>query len=454
MRVEIPEKLKPVERIFTKAGAEAYAVGGLVRNALLGLPRTDVDICSRLWPEAVTALCEEAGLRTFDQGVRFGTVAILLPDGEKLEHTTFRADSYGEGGAHRPEWVQFGESLEADAFRRDFSINALYAALETGEVRDPTGGLRDLEAGRIRTTSADADDILGSDALRVLRLVRFAAEFGFAIEAATWASAERNAGKLADISPERIREELDKILLADLRYRRGDVLTALRRLDALRAFDVFWPELAEGRGHRQRPDVHRYDVLEHSLHVCAAMPPVRELRLAGLLHDVGKPAAKAKDGNYYAHDRYGETMAREMLRRLRYDNAATARVCRLVRRHMYDIQGTAAEGTLRAAFGQWERDGTEDMIAMREADVRGCGYNPDYAARRWRALYEEMLRDNTPFSIGELAVSGADVLAVGVPAGPPVGEALRRLWRHCLRHPQENIRERLLKLLVNNRLNL
>ena len=390
-----------------------------------------------------------AGLGSFDQGARYGTVAILLSDGEKVEHTTFRRDSYARGGAHRPVGVSFGEEPEADAFRRDFSINALYARLGTGEVLDPTGGLKDLEEGRLRTTSADADDILGSDALRVLRLVRFAAEFGFDMEEGTWAAAKRNVAKLNDISAERIREELDKILLADARYGRGDVLTALERLDGMRALDVFWPELCEGRGHGQRADVHRYEVLEHSLHVCANMPPVLPLRLAGLLHDVGKPKSKAETGRYYMHDRMGEAMAREMLGRLKYDNATTARVCALVRRHMYGIQGTIKENTLRAAFGEWGRTGTEDMIAMREADVRGCGYEPDFVEERWRALYEEMRADGSPFSVAELAVGGADALAAGIPAGPAVGALLERLRQHCLRFPKDNNRERLMNLIRN-----
>ncbi len=449
MRIEIPDKLTPLTRAFAEAGAEAYAVGGLVRNALLGLPPTDIDICSRLQPDEVTALCGRAGLSSFDQGARYGTVAILLGDGEKVEHTTFRRDSYAPGGAHRPAAVCFGEEPAADAFRRDFSINALYARLETGEVLDPTGGLDDLKRGRLRTTSADADDILGSDALRVLRLVRFAAEFGFEMEEGTWAAAKRHVKKLADISAERIREELDKILLADARYGRGDVLTALERLDEMRAFDVFWPELAQGRGHGQRADVHRYEVLEHSLHVCAHMPPVLPLRLAGLLHDVGKPKSKAETGKYYMHDRMGEAMARDMLRRLKYDNATTARVCALVGRHMYGIQGTIKENTLRAAFGEWGRTGTEDMIAMREADVRGCGYEPDYVAGRWRALYEVMRADGSPFSLAELAVGGADALAAGIAAGPAVGELLERLRQHCLRFPKDNTRERLMRLIRN-----
>ena len=447
MRIEIPDNLAPLTRAFREAGVTVYAVGGLVRNALLGLAPTDIDICSRLLPEAVMEMCKGAGLRAFDQGARYGTVAILLSGGEKVEHTTFRRDSYAPGGAHRPVGVSFGDEPEADAFRRDFTINALYARLGTGEVLDPTGGLRDLEQGRLRTTSADADDILGSDALRVLRLVRFAAEFGFEMEEGTWAAAKRNVAKLRDISAERIREELDKILLADARYGRGDVLTALMRLDEMRAFDVFWPELTEGRGHGQRQDVHRYEVLEHSLHVCAHMPPALPLRLAGLLHDVGKPKSKAETGRYYEHDRMGEVMARAMLGRLKYDNATTARVCALVKRHMYGIQGTIKENTLRAAFGEWGRAGTADMIAMREADVRGCGYETDFVERRWRALYEEMQADGSPFSVAELAVDGADALAAGIPAGPALGEALEQLRQHCLRFPKDNNRERLMNLL-------
>lgn len=450
MRIDIPTKLEPLARVLEDAGVPVYAVGGLVRNTLMGLPLSDVDICSRLTPAEAAARCERAGLSYFDQGARYGTLAILLPDGEKVEHTTFRADAYAPGGAHRPSSVTFGDRPEADALRRDFTVNALYAELSTGEVLDPAGGLKDLRDGVLRTTDPDADAIMGSDALRVLRLVRFSGELGFSIEPATFEAAKRHAAGLRDISAERIREELDKILLCDARYGRGDVLTALRRLDALRAFDVFWPELAEGRGHAQRPDVHRYEVLEHEFHVCAEMPPVRELRLAGLLHDVGKPKSKAETGKYYDHDRLGAEMAREMLQRLRYGNAAVERAVSVIARHMYDIQGTAKESTLRMAFADWGRAGTEDVICMREADVRGCGYDTDYAASRWRGLYALMQRDGTPFSPAEMKISGADVLAAGVPEGKAVGETLERLWQHCVTRPKDNTRERLLKLLVNN----
>ncbi len=451
MLIPIPEKLRPLARAFSGAGVAVYAVGGLVRNTLLELPLSDIDICSRLRPEEAARLFSDAGFRAFDQGARFGTVALLLPDGEKVEHTCFRRDAYAAGGAHRPERVDFGESLTEDAFRRDFTVNALYADLNTGELLDPTGGFRDLSAGLMRATGPRPDDILGSDALRVLRLVRFSGELGFAIEPETLAAAGRNAGKLSDISAERIRAELDKILLSDARYGRSRLLDTLHRMDALRLFDGFWPELSEGRGHAQRPNVHRYEALEHYFRVCAETPPALPLRLAGLLHDVAKPRCKAQTGNYHEHDGMSAELARAMLLRLKYDRATTERAVRIIARHMYDIQGTARDSTLRTAFCAWGREGTADEIVMREADVRGCGYDTGYVCTRWRALLEQMQTDGTPFSVSELAVSGGDALMAGIPAGRAVGEALERLRLHCVTQPKDNTRERLLKLLVNNR---
>ncbi|MDO4572334.1 MAG: HD domain-containing protein [Clostridia bacterium] len=451
MRIEIPKKLQALARVFKDAGVPAYAVGGLVRNALLGLPGTDADICSRLRPEALRRVMEAAGYACADQGARFGTLAILLEDGERVEHTSFRADDYAPGGAHRPRSVRFSDSLEEDAFRRDFTVNALYAALDTGELLDPTGGLEDLACGRLRATGESPAAIMGSDALRVLRLVRFAGELGFSVEPATWAAAKANAGGLLEISVERIRGELDKILLSDARYGRGALLDTLMRLEELRAFERFWPELAAGRGMAQRPEAHRYTVLEHGLRVCAAMPPVLALRLAGLLHDVGKPESLRRTGNFHAHAGIGAAMAGELLRRLRYERALTMRTAALIERHMYDIQGTAKDATLKKAFVRWGRAGTEDMICMREADVRGCGYDEGYVQRRWRALYGEMQAKGTPFSAAELAVDGRDALNAGLPPGPAVGAALEALLAHCALRPGDNTRERLLKLLVNIR---
>jgi len=457
MKIDVPNSLSPLARAFSDTGVPAYAVGGLVRNALLGLPPSDIDVCSRMTPDELMRELPARGMRVVPKAAEMGTVELHF-EGVRVEHTTFRREAYDAGGAHRPREVAFGTSLECDARRRDFSVNALYADLLSGEVIDPTGGTADLKSRVLRTTSDDPDEILRSDALRVLRLVRFACELGFAVDKETWRAAKRNAAQLTDIAPERRRDELIRILLCDARYRllgRDELrspLRALRLLDEMNVWDSLVPEFLEARGMVQRPDHHRYDVLEHSFRVCALMPPDETLRLAGLLHDVGKPACRRETGKMYAHDEYGEAIAERVLTGLRFPKRMVKDVCALVRDHMYDVQNQAKEDTLRLRFAAWGRERTMCQILLREADIRGCGYNTGYVALRWRALFACMLRDGTPFSERELAVTGDELKEVsGLPEGEALGALKRELYLHCVRHPQDNRRERLLHLAGNRK---
>jgi tRNA nucleotidyltransferase/poly(A) polymerase len=258
MKIRIPRQLKPLARAFEKADVKAYAVGGLVRNAFLNLPPSDIDVCSELTPDEIVERMPEHAIRVIPKAAEMGTVELHFGD-VHVEHTTFRSEAYGEGGAHRPRTVAFGTSLEDDAYRRDFSVNALYADLSTGEVFDPTGGIADLERRILRTTSRDPDEIMRSDALRVLRLVRFACELGLTVEDGTMRAAKRNAPKLSDIAPERRQQELVKILLCDARYpalgndELRAPLRALRMIDELDLWSSLVPAFNQARGMAQRP---------------------------------------------------------------------------------------------------------------------------------------------------------------------------------------------------------
>jgi tRNA nucleotidyltransferase (CCA-adding enzyme) len=452
LSITIPNNLLPLVEAFQKENIEAFAVGGLVRNALLYLPPADIDVCSRLTPQEIVETMPRYGIRVIEKAAEMGTVELHF-NGVIVEHTTFRREAYADGGEHRPNMVAFGESLTQDAWRRDFSVNALYANLLTGEVSDPTGGIADLKRQIIRTTSSDPDDILRSDALRVLRLVRFACELGFAIEENTWQAAKRNAPKLRDIAAERRRQEFVKILLTDVRYPelgRDELrspLRGLKLLDELDVWDNLVPEFNAARGMGQRPDHHRYDVLEHSFRVCAAAPATEKMRLAGLLHDVGKPDCKRETGVQYAHDQFGERISKRVLDDLRFPTKTIAEVSQLVEGHMYDIQHMAKTDTLRVRFATWGRERTMEQILLREADIRGCGYDLDYVASDWRALYKMMLHDGTPFSERELAITGQQLMeALGLPEGKALGELKKKLFLHCVKHPKDNNLARLTQL--------
>ena len=197
----------------------------------------------------------------------------------------------------------------------------------------------------------------------------------------------------------------------------------------------------------QRTDHHRYDVLEHSFHVCAAAPPTEKMRLAALLHDVGKPDCKRETGVQYDHDKYGERISQRVLTELRFPARMVKEVSALVGGHMYDIQHQAKTDTLRVRFATWGRERTLEQILLREADIRGCGYDIDYVAEDWRALYKTMLHDGTPFSERELAISGEELMAAsGLPEGKELGELKKKLFLHCVKHPKDNNLVRLTQL--------
>ncbi|MCL2694863.1 MAG: CCA tRNA nucleotidyltransferase [Clostridiales bacterium] len=441
--LEIQNTVTSLARAMLGAGFALYRVGGCVRDKLLGLPVYDTDVASAMRPEQLLALCAELGIKAALVNERLGTAGIWnLESGICVEHTTFRTESYGEGGAHKPVEVAFTESLAQDAFRRDFSVNALYEDVLTGEITDPTGGLPDLEKRQLRTTTEDPAVILRDDGLRILRLVRFCAQLDFTPEAKTWQAAKEHVSLLSDIAWERKRQELSRILVGPR------VLTALQLLRDVGALPYVLPELVPAQGFPQKPEYHKYDVLEHSFHVCAAIAPELPLRLMALLHDVGKPASFETRGNMYDHPQLGEDLCRAALTRLTYGNDLVDRICRAVAIHMYDLSGQAKESTLRKRFARWGRQATQDFIALRQADVRGSGFDTTFTATRWQKLLDTMEAERVPFSENELALSGRDIMdALHLPPGPKVGKIKEQLFLHCAVKPRDNTRERLLQVI-------
>ena len=437
--LKLPTALRVFAESLEREGTTLYAVGGCVRDALLSRSVHDVDLASKLRPDELIERAKRSGVEARIVQQTLGTV-LLTVGGETFEHTTFRTESYGAGGVHRPEEVRFSDSPEVDAFRRDFSVNALYESVSDGTVVDPTGGLKDLERRVLRTTTDDPSVILRDDGLRILRLVRFAASLGFSVDPATWGAAKANVSLLSDVAWERKRQELDRILTGERVF---EALTMLKEIGAL---PFLLPELCACDGMTQRKDHHKYDVLTHCFHACENTPNELGARLTGLLHDVGKPEAKRRDGNLYAHDIFGAQTAQMMLERLRYPKALIERVCEAIRAHMFDLTETASDATLKRRFAGFGRARTEDLIMIREADIRGSGYKTGYVAERWRRVYAEMLESGAPFSESELCVSGEDIMKeLGISSGERVGRIKRQLLLRCAVCPQENRRETLLK---------
>lgn len=460
MRIEIPKHVQGLGTSFAKLGLPLYMVGGAVRNSILGYPPSDYDICGSATPEQVTAAFAGTQTEVLPVAPAFGTVLLCLPwqgggPRHTLEYTTFRRDTYGPGGGHRPEGVVFSTKLEEDAFRRDFTVNALYANVMTGEVIDPTGGLADLERRQLRASSPDPDVILRDDGLRSLRLVRFAAELGFEAEPASAASAKRHAPLLADIPVERIWKELQRMLLSDVRYNAPQPgglpaqQRAMAMLVELGLMEYVFPELLEGAGVEQRTEYHAYDVLTHNIVSCGCARPGLALRLAALLHDVGKPRALAENGRMLFHDRIGAEMAEAMLLRLKTPRKLAQRVALLIRRHMFDLDENAKTATLRKRFAQLGPEVVRELADLREADFLGSGRQtpPVRSRERFLSVLADMEAEGAPFTPNDLKLNGKEIEEIIGP-GPlqRIGRVKEQLWMHCAVKPRDNVPERLKKL--------
>ncbi|MDD4796983.1 MAG: HD domain-containing protein, partial [Eubacteriales bacterium] len=361
---------------FEAVGLALYAVGGWVRDFLDDRHSHDMDLTSPASWQQAEALFTACGARVVDRQTQLGTLTVLL-GGESYEYTAFRRESYGPGGVHRPAQVSFDATLGDDARRRDFTVNALYLRVHTGEIVDPLGGLGALAQRRLQTCRRP-EETFADDGLRLLRMVRFACTLDFTVPDDVLLQAHAHAALLRDLSAERFRGELTRILLCPRVY---DALTMMEECGFL---DVLLPELTAGRGVAQRREYHDYDVLHHQFHACAHAPANEIDRWAALLHDVGKPLSLAARGDMHAHAPLGADTARALLRRLKYPTAIVDEVGKLIAAHMYDLDGRTKEDKLRWFFARLGPDSAARLLALRRADVLGSKAQPpcdDPAAR-------------------------------------------------------------------------
>ena len=448
----LPEGVEELARIFAENGHTLYLVGGFVRNSLMELPGGDLDVCSDAYPDAAALFLRAAGAKVIEKAIELGTIETHLTVGGRkyiFEHTTFRHDVYPEGGAHRPRGVAFTQSIEEDARRRDFTVNALYLDIRNGRILDPTGrGRADIQSRLIRAAADDPDVTIRDDGLRLMRLARFAAELGCDVSPELMVCAKKRAHFLRDISAERKRDELMKILMADMKYpttppmisgnRHKHGLLILRQIGAL---PYVLPRLCEGDGVMQSEAYHEYDVLGHGIHACAAAPPVPALRLAALLHDIGKPAALIKGGNMHGHEILGAALAEEELTALRFNSRIKKTVVTLIQNHMFDLEAKARPKTIRRRAVMLGKEVFSLLIALRRADVIGSGKDVGEipSADNWQKELDRMIKDGVPWQLGDLAITGEDIMAAaGIPESPAVGRILDALFRECVAHPGLN----------------
>ena len=436
LTLAVPKDVERIVETLIANGFEAFVVGGCVRDAIRGVDPQDWDVATSAKPDEIQGLFKRSLYTN-----RFGTV-VVSSGAHEIEVTTYRIEA-GYADHRRPDEVAFTESLREDLARRDFTMNAMAwrPTPAGGELVDPFNGRADLLARLVRAVG-DPAARFAEDALRMLRAVRFATVLRMSIEPATADAIHAHAELAADLSGERIQQELNKILLAERPS------TGIRLLSDLGLLAVLCPELEICKTIPQDKAVAQ-DVFEHSLITVDATPPDRVLRLAGLFHDVGKPETFA-DGHFHQHEFVGEAIARRVLKRWKYPKDDVAAVAHLIRHHMFWYQSDWTGSAVRRFIRKVGLDVIPDLFELRRADNIGSGIRAPrmYALEDlWTRVQEEIER-STAFSPSDLAVDGTDVMReLGIPPGPEVGRVIAALFERVLDDPDLNTRERLLALI-------
>ena len=399
------------------ASYPTYAVGGCVRDHLLGLQPHDYDLCTAATPEQIQAVFSDHDLVL--AGLKHGTVGVILPGGV-VEITTFRTEEGYSDGRH-PDHVRFVTSIQEDLARRDFTINAMAFSPTRGLI-DPFGGREDLRR-RILRAVGDPQKRFREDALRILRGVRFAVRFGLEPEEGTKRAMDALAGLMDGLARERVFDELCKLLpLVDAR-------------DLIRYAPVILQpihELESAVGFDQRSPHHAYDLYTHIAHVTGAVPPDLALRWAALLHDVGKVPCFTLDengrGHFRGHAKTGAVLADQILHRLKAPTALRERVVRLVELHMTPLEPDRK--ILRRRLSKLGREDVELLLELQKADMGSKGTGDPEEREVFgqvRQILDQIYQEDACLTLRDLAVDGADLIALGYAPGKALGACLQRL---------------------------
>lgn len=442
--ISVPQKGQAIIDAIRRAGFEAYVVGGCVRDCILGREPEDWDITTSATPAQVKALFP----RTIDTGLQHGTVTVVM-DREGFEVTTYRLDGKYEDGRH-PKEVTFTPSLEEDLKRRDLTINAMAYNDREGLV-DLFGGMEDLEAGIVRCVG-NPEERFEEDALRILRAIRFSAQLGYAIEEETLEAIRQLAPRLSRISAERIQVELVKLLVSPHPgYLRTAYDTGVTK--------VFLPELDRCMETEQRHPHHCYSVGEHILHSLKWVEADKTLRLAMLLHDIGKPETETVDEegitHFHRHAAVSAELAEAVLKRLKFDNETIRMVRKLVLYHDYGNGVEPNMAAVRRAVSKIGEDAFPGLFAVKRADVMAqSGYLRQEKLERlgkWQKLYGKVMEQGQCVSLKDLAITGTDLIAAGWKPGRELGETLQKLLELVLEDPGKNRSEILMEEAVGLR---
>ena len=438
----VPPSVLDLLRTMWESGHAAYVVGGSIRDVVLGRTPVDWDLATDALPERVQELFSGAVYEN-----RFGTVAVRCADERVVEITTFRED-HDYADFRRPHRVEFGATIQADLARRDFTVNAMaWGAVAGGpapgaspELVDPYDGQTDALAGILRAVG-DPRARFAEDALRMIRAVRLAATLGFGVEPATLAGIQARSSLVAHLSGERIAAELDKLLAAAVPS------IGLRLMSDTDLLAPISPDLAAQRGIAQNK-LPGEDLWDHTLRaVDAARADRPVVRLAVLLHDIGKPATLA-DGHFIGHDAVGADLAGAFLDRLRSPRSVRERVVHLVRQHMFSYEANWSDAAVRRFILKIGRESVDELFEVREADNVGSGLPPGAGLLgELRDRVRAELEAEAVLDLRGLAIDGSDLIEeLGMSPGPTLGRVLDELLERVIADPALNDRPTLLLL--------
>ncbi len=437
-KFRVPALVKKFGDYFHSNGFSLYIVGGAVRDYYLGIKNSDYDFATDALPSEVQKIFK----RVIPTGIKHGTVTVLFK-GASYEVTTFRIDGKYED-LRRPSAITFVSNLEEDLKRRDFTINALAVEVSTGLLIDQHGGLKDLKAGIIRAIG-DPYKRFNEDALRIMRGCRLVSQLEFNLEEGTMEAMRSLSVNLKEVSGERIHSELFKILASP------KPSLGLRALDACGALAILFPELKAGDKVEQK-GFHNQDVLQHNFSACDAAPRSKPIvRLAALLHDIGKAFTKRVDSNaiitFHNHEVVGAELALGVLERLKSSNEEKFRVSNLVRNHMFYYSEEWSDGAVRRFVNRVGLENLEDLFDLRIADQIAIHGKPIPASiTALKARITAVLAESNALTVKDLAINGNLLASLGIPRGPVMGEILSALLETVLDDPTQNERDKLLDI--------
>lgn len=430
----VPEKVNYIINKLEANAFEAFAVGGCIRDSLLDKKPQDWDITTNAKPDEVMNIFH----KTIPTGLQHGTITVVL-DEESFEVTTYRTEEEYIDNRH-PSKVNFVSLLEEDLSRRDFTINAM-AYSENRGLKDPFKGLEDLKNHTIRCVG-EPNKRFQEDALRMLRAIRFKCQLGFKIEQETLESIGRNYSLIKNISSERIRDELCKILLSETPSH-GFIL-----LKDTGILEIVLPELKQCLGFNQYNPHHNKDVFHHILEVVDYCPKDLILRLSALLHDILKPQCFSLDekgiGHFYGHNVKSAEKAEEILKRLKFDNSTIDRVKILVKEHSMELQ-EAKPSAVKKFISRVGLENIDRWLELKKADLKVHSHTLDYTyLLNIENRLKNIINSKEPLSIKDLNISGKDIINLGIKPGKEIGIILNKLLELVLENPELNSKDKLI----------